>query len=99
VAANVVLHAFMSRGSIDSKPSWRQNFLVDETERHEIIVKVVDRLAARFPEAPRALIAGVVAEEYNALDAGRIRTYIPTLVEHEARNRLHREFASPAMEA
>jgi hypothetical protein len=72
---------------------------VDETERHETIAKVVDRLAARFPEAPRALIAGVVAEEYNVLDAGRIRTYIPTLVEHGARNRLHREFTARAMES
>lgn len=41
------------------------------------------------------MIAGVVAEEYELLDAGRIRTYIPTLVEHGARNRL-REFIAQA---
>jgi len=61
---------------------------MDETERHETIVKVTDRLAARYPHAPRPLIAGVVAEEYNLLGGGRIRTYIPTLVENGARKRL-----------
>lgn len=71
---------------------------MEDTDRHEIMLKVVDRLADRFPEAPRALIAGIVAEEYNRLDASRIRTYIPTLVEHGARNRLNREFSTQTSE-
>lgn len=64
------------------------------TENREFIVSsVVDRLAVRYPQAPRRHIADVVDDEYDALDGGRIRTYIPTLVEHSARDRLHREFA------
>jgi hypothetical protein len=34
-----------------------------------------------------------VGEEYDALDNGRIRTYIPTLVERGARIRLHHAHA------
>jgi hypothetical protein len=67
---------------------------MDDKEKHDTITKVTDRLAARYPDAPRPLIARVVAEEYEPLDAGRIRTYIPTLVEHGARNRLNRQFAA-----
>ncbi|KRE54848.1 hypothetical protein ASG92_24450 [Arthrobacter sp. Soil736] len=67
---------------------------MDDTEKHDTIAKVTDRLAARYPDAPRPLIAQVVTEEYETLDAGRIRTYIPTLVEHGAKNRLNREFAA-----
>ncbi|MFB0840440.1 three-helix bundle dimerization domain-containing protein [Arthrobacter sp. E44] len=63
---------------------------MDDTEKHETIAKVTNRLAARFPETPRKVIAGVVAEEYELLDSGRIRTYIPTLVEHGAKNRLRK---------
>lgn len=61
---------------------------MDDTEKHETIVKVTDRLAARYPHALKPLIAGIVAEEYQILEPGRIRTFIPTLVENKARNRL-----------
>ena len=98
LSASVVLRALVRRGPVDAKPTRSQTFLVDETERHETIARVVDRLADRFPDAPRALITRVVADEYNVLDAGRIRTYIPTLVEHGARNRLHREFTTRSTE-
>lgn len=67
-----------------------QNDSMDDTEKHETIAKVTDRLCARYPETPRNYIASVVAEEYEQLDTGRIRTYIPTLVEHGARDRLRR---------
>jgi hypothetical protein len=61
------------------------------------IDQVVERLAARFPHVPRVHIAGIVGEEFDALNAGRIRTYIPTLVERGARIRLKSEFGiSPA---
>jgi hypothetical protein len=66
---------------------------MDDTEKQQTIARVIDRLATRFPDAPRPLIAGVVEEEYETLDAGRIRTYIPTLVEHGARNRLRKFIA------
>lgn len=67
---------------------------MDDTEKLETIAKVTARLAARYPDAPRPLIAQVVTEEYETLDAGRIRTYIPTLVERGAKNRLSREFSA-----
>jgi hypothetical protein len=66
--------------------------LVSDETKEPIVTRVVERLAVRYPEAPRAHIAGIVGEEYDSLDRGRIRIYIPTLVEHGARTRLHREF-------
>jgi hypothetical protein len=36
---------------------------VSDEEKEPIIHKVVDRLAARFPEAPRPRITGIVREE------------------------------------
>ncbi len=71
---------------------------MDDTEKHDTIAKVTDRLAARYPDAPRPLVARVVAEEYETLDTSRIRTYIPTLVEHGARKRLNREFSTQTAE-
>ncbi|GIU55941.1 MULTISPECIES: three-helix bundle dimerization domain-containing protein [Arthrobacter] len=62
------------------------------------IDQVVERLAARFPHVPRMHIAGIVGEEFDALNAGRIRTYIPTLVERGARVRLKSEFGISAAE-
>jgi hypothetical protein len=59
------------------------------------MAKVTDRLAARYPETPRNVIAAVVAEEYALLDGGRIRTYIPTLVESGAKNRLRESVSAP----
>jgi hypothetical protein len=49
---------------------------------------VVSTDAGRYPDVPRPLIASVVADQYEVLNAGRIRTFIPTLVEAGARNRL-----------
>ena len=67
------------------------NEQVSDAEREPTIRKVSERLASRFPAAPRHRIEGIVAEEYDSLDTGRIRIYIPTLVENSARTRLHRE--------
>ena len=67
---------------------------MDDTEKHDTIAKVTDRLAARYPDAPRPRVARVVAEEYQTLDSSRIRTYIPILVEHGAKDRLNREFST-----
>jgi hypothetical protein len=69
---------------------------VSYAESESTILKVVDRLAVRFPGAPKARIAEIVREEYDSLDSGRIRIYIPTLIENAARNRLHGEFDSVA---
>lgn len=71
---------------------------MDDTEKREIIAKITDRLSARYPETSRYYIAGVVSEEYALLDGGRIRTYIPTLVEHSAKNRLRGNTTPPPAE-
>jgi hypothetical protein len=67
---------------------------VSDGESESTVPKVVERLAVRFPSAPRTRIEGIVQEEYESLASGRIRIYIPTLIENAARDRLHREFAS-----
>ncbi|MET1088165.1 MAG: hypothetical protein ABWY04_13760 [Arthrobacter sp.] len=64
----------------------------DETEG-SLVTRVVDRLAASYPETPRDHIEGIVADEYVSLDRAPIRSYIPILVERSAWNRLHRETA------
>lgn len=63
---------------------------MSESDTEATIGKIVDRLAARYPNHPRPLIAGIVQEEYDSLDQGRIRIYIPTLVENAAKDRLRR---------
>lgn len=55
------------------------------------VEKLVDRLALRFPQVGREHIESTVAAEYAALSDSRISTYIPNLVEHAARSRLHHE--------
>ena len=67
---------------------------MEENSRDHVVMRIVDRLAARYPEAPRPQVEVIVEEEYDTLDGGRIRTYIPTLVEHSARDRIYREFTS-----
>ncbi|MCU1532174.1 MAG: hypothetical protein JWO49_1745 [Arthrobacter sp.] len=67
---------------------------MSDSEREPTIRKLIDRLAVRFPDAPKTRIAEIVREEYDLLDSGRIRIYIPTLIENAARNRLHHEFSS-----
>ncbi|XAS64528.1 three-helix bundle dimerization domain-containing protein [Pseudarthrobacter sp. So.54] len=71
---------------------------MDDADRQETIDKVTARILARHPDAPRTLVASVVSEEYDQLASSRIRTYIPTLIEHGARNRIRSEFASRAAE-
>jgi hypothetical protein len=64
-----------------------------QESKHHIVTRIVDRLADRYPDAPRPQVEVIVEEEYDTLDDGRIRTYIPTLVEHSARDRISTEFA------
>ncbi|KSU78723.1 hypothetical protein GA0061083_0569 [Pseudarthrobacter enclensis] len=49
---------------------------------------VVDRLAAKHPDVARRVIEDVVQDEHRSLDAGRLRDFVPVLVEHAARDRL-----------
>lgn len=83
---------------MDAAAPRRQNNLMDDTEKPDTIAKITERLAARYPEAPRPLVGRIVAEEYGTLDDSRIRTYIPTLVEHRAKDRLNREFNAQSAE-
>ena len=52
------------------------------------LMAVVERLAERFPNEQRSVIEDVVAEEHGSLDEGRIRDYVPILVERAAKLRL-----------
>jgi hypothetical protein len=49
---------------------------------------VVDRLAEKYPAVPRAHIEDIVQQEHRSLDTGRVRDYVPILVEHAVRDRL-----------
>jgi hypothetical protein len=64
---------------------------MDQDPEEPLVLRVVDRLAASYPETPREYIQGIVAAEYDTLDHARIRSYVPILVERSAWNRLHRE--------
>jgi hypothetical protein len=63
-------------------------------EQHEI-EGVVDRLAGRFPSVDRTVVAQIVEDEFHQLDGGRLRDFVPVLVEHAAHDRLRR-VADPA---
>ena len=80
-----------AKGLIDAETVPTHNKAMTEDEKEPIVSKVADRLAARFPATPRQRIEGVVREEYESLDTGRIRIYIPTLIENSSRTRLRRE--------
>ena len=66
----------------------------DRDEAHAI-QEVIERLAERFPTLERTHVSDIVNDEWHNLDAGRVRDFVPVLVEHEARERLRRE-AAPA---
>ena len=61
--------------------------MIRESET-QALMAVVNRLAERFPDEQLCVIEDVVAEEHSLLDEGRIRDYIPILVERAAKHRL-----------
>ncbi|WP_461172233.1 hypothetical protein M1D93_14695 [Arthrobacter sp. Z1-9] len=61
--------------------------MIRESET-QALMAVVNRLAERFPDEQLSVIEDVVAEEHSLLDEGRIRDYIPILVERGAKLRL-----------
>ena len=64
---------------------------MDQDPEEPLVLRVVDRLAASYPETPRDYIEDIVAAEFGTLGHARIRSYLPILVERSAWNGLHRE--------
>jgi hypothetical protein len=57
---------------------------MDENQAIELIC---ERLCARFPDVPPATVR-IVVQEVHATLIGRVRDYIPVLVERAAKERL-----------
>ncbi len=57
-------------------------------EEDRAVAKVIDRLAEKFPEAPRVRIEETVHEQQAALADNPVRDYVPVLIEHAAKDRL-----------
>lgn len=66
----------------------RETWGVNRDEELKAVGHVVDRLAERFPHLSRASIEEAVREEHEALDGGKVRDFVPVLVEHAAKARL-----------
>lgn len=62
-----------------------------ELDETQAIDQVINRLAERFPSLERDHIAEVVTEELRQLDGGRVRDFVPVLVEKGAKKRLKKE--------
>ena len=58
------------------------------TEELRALTGVVNRLAEKFPQVPKEQIEDVVQQEHRSLDSGRVRDFVPLLVEHAARDGL-----------
>lgn len=61
---------------------------MSESGETQAMAQVIDRLSQRFPSLERDQIANVVQEEYGHLEEGRVRDFVPVLVEKAAKNRL-----------
>ena len=56
-------------------------------DERQAVEQVTERLSARFPNLPAALVRSTVRDEHARLK-GRVRDYVPVLVERAARQRL-----------
>jgi hypothetical protein len=65
----------------------------------QAVEAVVDRLSERFPEVERSVIEDLVAHEHSLFADGRVRDYIPILVERAAKLRLSGRPTQPARPA
>jgi len=61
----------------------------------QAVAAVVDRLAERFPTVERSVIEDMVAHEHSLFAHGRVRDYIPILVERAAKLRLSGRHPQP----
>jgi hypothetical protein len=64
---------------------------MSELDETQAIDQVIDRLAQRFPSLEREHIEDVVQDEHGQLDEGRVRDFVPVLVEKAAKRRLKKE--------
>ena len=64
---------------------------MSELDETQAIDQVIHRLAERFPDLEREHISSVVEEEHLRLHDGRVRDFIPVLVEKAAKKRLKKE--------
>lgn len=86
-----MLHArALSPSSLDGLRRIPDTFPMGVSEELRALGDVVDRLAAKFPALSREYIEDVVQQEHSLLDTGRVRAFVPVLVEHAARDRLSR---------
>jgi hypothetical protein len=68
-----------------------KNEPMSELDETQAIDQVINRLAERFPSLERDHIAEVVNEELHELDGGRVRDFVPVLVEKASKKRLKKE--------
>jgi hypothetical protein len=60
---------------------------VSRIDEKQAVEQVTERLAVRFPGIPAAVVRSTVRDEHIKLQ-GRVRDYVPVLVERAARERL-----------
>lgn len=56
-----------------------------------VAAKVLARIAARFPNVSSSRLEAIFREEHDRLSGGRIRDYIPVLVERATTERLRKD--------
>lgn len=64
---------------------------MSELDESQAIDQVIDRLSVRFPNLDPDHIADVVQDEHGQLEEGRVRDFVPVLVEKAAKKRLKKE--------
>lgn len=64
---------------------------MERQDEKRLLDGLIARMAEQFPTLPREHVERVVRAEHDALRDKPLRTYIPLLVEHEARRRLKTE--------
>lgn len=67
--------------------------VTDDEERE--LATVAERLRRRFPTLPDGLVTSTVADVARGYRDARIRSYLPLLVEREARDLLTGALAAP----
>lgn len=61
---------------------------MDATEEQMALNHVVERLSRTFPDVSAEDVQGAVTESSQSFDAARIRSFVPLLVEKDAREHL-----------